>query len=317
MEDTTEKKIVNVDVVVVGAGPGGMTAALYASRANLKTIVLEKGLPGGEVNNTSDVENYPGFSKIAGPELAHKFFESAMEFGAQHSMETVIGIELHGQFKHVITNKNIYITPVVIIATGAQHRKLNIPGEDLLGGKGVSYCAVCDGFFFRNRHLVVVGGGDSAVEEGIYLTQFADKVTIIHRRDTLRAQQILQERAFKNEKIDFIWDATVEEIIGDQSVEGVVVRNRKTDETYTYPCEGVFIYIGLVPNSSLVSHLDITDEEGWIITNEKMETRIPGIFAVGDVRQTHLRQIATSVGDGSHAGHMAYQYIQTLTDQPS
>ncbi|MGF3066904.1 thioredoxin-disulfide reductase [Facklamia sp. P12950] len=314
MEDTIEKTMINVDVVIVGAGPGGMTAALYASRANLKTIILEKGLPGGEVNNTADVENYPGFSKIAGPELAHKFFESAMEFGAQHSMETVVGIELHDQVKHVITSKNIYVAPVVIIATGSQHRKLDIPGENLLSGKGVSYCAVCDGFFFRNRHLVVVGGGDSAVEEGIYLTQFADKVTIVHRRDSLRAQQILQERAFKNDKIDFIWDTTVEEVIGDQSVEGVFLRNGKTGERYTYPCEGVFIYIGLVPNSSLVSHLDITDEEGWIITNEKMETRIPGIFAVGDVRQTHLRQIATSVGDGSHAGHMAYQYIQTLAD---
>ncbi|MGX7108814.1 thioredoxin-disulfide reductase [Facklamia miroungae] len=317
MTEKNEKPFVEVDVVVVGAGPGGMTAALYASRANLKTVVLEKGLPGGEVNNTADVENYPGYAKISGPELAHKFFESAMEFGAQHSMENVLGIELHGNVKHVITSKYIYVAPVLIVATGSQHRKLNIPGEDLLSGKGVSYCAVCDGFFFRNRHLVVVGGGDSAVEEGIYLTQFADKVTIIHRRDQLRAQKILQERAFKNEKIDFIWNSTVEEINGDQSVESVTIKNLKTDETYTYPCEGVFIYIGLNPNSSLVGHLDITDEEGWIITNEKMETKIPGIFAVGDVRQTHLRQIATAVGDGSHAGHMAYQYIQTLADHPS
>src|SRR5699024_7580587 len=194
------KERVEADVIIIGAGPGGMTAALYASRANLKTIMIEKGAPGGELINTADVENYPGYTKIGGPELAGKFFDSAMEFGAEHLYGDVTHIEVSGTTKYVHTADKIYIAPAVVIATGAHHRELGVPGEDRLSGSGVSYCAVCDGFFFRDRNLVVVGGGDSAVEEGNYLTQFADKVTIIHRRDQLRAQQILQDRAFNNPK---------------------------------------------------------------------------------------------------------------------
>lgn len=313
----SEKKleIIEADVVVVGAGPAGMTAALYASRANLKTIMLEKGAPGGEMINTADVENYPGYSLIAGPELSSKMYEGAMRFGAEHVYGDVEKLEVKDNLKYISTSEKTYVAPVVIMATGSHHRKLGVPGEETLNGQGVSYCAVCDGFFFRNRHLVVVGGGDSATEEGVYLTQFADKVTIIHRRDELRAQKILQDRAFDNPKVDFIWDSVVEEIKGDQAVKGVQIRNCKTGEESFYPCDGVFIYIGLVPNSELVQEFGITDEEGWIITNEKMETAIPGLFAVGDVRQTPLRQIATAVGDGSHAGHMAYQYMLTLTDR--
>lgn len=309
---TAERERIQVDVVVVGAGPGGLTAALYASRANLKTVILEKGMPGGEINNTADVENYPAYPKISGPELANKFYETAMAFGAQHSTENVQEIEVDGQLKRVITSKIIYEAPVVILATGSYHRKLEVPGEEEMAGQGVSYCAVCDGFFFRNKQVVVVGGGDSAVEEGIYLTQFAEKVTIIHRRDELRAQKILQDRAFSNEKIEFIWDTVVEEIQGQAGVSAVKLRNRQTGQESSLPCDGVFIYIGLLPNSDLVKGLGVCDEEGWVITNEKMETTVPGLFAVGDVRQTPLRQIATAVGDGSHAGHMAYQYIQSL-----
>ena len=309
---TAERERIQVDVVVVGAGPGGLTAALYASRANLKTVILEKGMPGGEINNTADVENYPAYPKISGPELANKFYETAMAFGAQHSTENVQEIEVDGQLKRVITSKIIYEAPVVILATGSYHRKLEVPGEEEMAGQGVSYCAVCDGFFFRNKQVVVVGGGDSAVEEGIYLTQFAEKVTIIHRRDELRAQKILQDRAFSNEKIEFIWNTVVEEIQGQAGVSAVKLRNRQTGQESSLPCDGVFIYIGLLPNSDLVKGLGVCDEEGWVITNEKMETTVPGLFAVGDVRQTPLRQIATAVGDGSHAGHMAYQYIQSL-----
>lgn len=305
---------IEADVVVIGAGPAGMTAALYASRANLKTIMLEKGAPGGEMINTADVENYPGYSLISGPELSAKMYEGAMCFGAEHVYGDVQKLEVKDDLKYITTSDKQYVAPVVIVATGSHHRRLGVPGEDKLTGQGVSYCAVCDGFFFRDRHLVVVGGGDSATEEGVYLTQFAEKVTIIHRRDELRAQQILQERAFDNPKVDFIWDSVVEEIQGEQNVTGVQIRNRKTDEISVFPCEGVFVYIGLIPNSDIVEGLGITDEEGWIITNEKMETSIPGLFAVGDVRQTPLRQIATAVGDGSHAGHMAYQYMQTLSD---
>ena len=258
---TVDKELVQADVIIVGAGPGGLTAALYASRANLKTIIIEKGMPGGEINNTADVENYPGFKLISGPELANHIFESAMAFGAEHVYGDVEKIEVEGLTKKIHTSKTIYQAPVVIVATGANHRKLGVPGEELLAGKGVSYCAVCDGFFFRNRHVIVVGGGDSAVEEGTYLTQFADKVTIIHRRDELRAQKVLQNRAFANEKVNFVWDTVVEEIIGENNVEGVKVRNVKTDETSTIEADGVFVYVGLIPNSDTVKALNVTNEE--------------------------------------------------------
>lgn len=313
MVEITKERI-EADVIIIGAGPGGMTAALYASRANLKTIMIEKGAPGGELINTADVENYPGFTKIGGPELAGKFFESAMEFGAEHLYGDVTHIEVSGTTKYVHTTDKIYIAPAVIIATGAHHRELGIPGEERLSGSGVSYCAVCDGFFFRNRNLIVVGGGDSAVEEGNYLTQFADKVTIVHRRDQLRAQQILQDRAFNNPKVDFIWDSVVEEIKGEHGVESVSVRNVKTNKIEEVPTNGVFVYVGLIPNSYVVDNLGVTDNEGWIITNERMETTVPGLFAVGDIRQKHLRQIVTAAGDGSIAGQGAFDYVQSLKD---
>ena len=311
------KEIIQADVVVIGAGPGGLTAALYTSRSNLKTVIIEQGLPGGEINNTADVENYPGYALISGPELAEKIYQGAMAFGAEHVSAIVQAVEVQSLMKQVITDQKIYEAPVVILATGAKHRKLQVPGEEALSGKGVSYCAVCDGFFFRNRQLVVVGGGDSAVEEGTYLTQFADQVTIVHRRDQLRAQKILQDRAFNNDKVDFIWESVVEEIVGDQQVEGVQLRHVTTGERRFFPCQGVFVYVGLIPNSQLVAHLGVTDSQGWVLTNERMETSIPGLMAVGDVRQTPLRQIATAVGDGAHAGQMAYQYLQDLSDQPT
>lgn len=309
-----EKTIEQFDVIVVGAGPGGMTAALYASRANLKTLVLEKGMPGGEINNTADVENYPGFQRISGPDLANHMYQSAMAFGAQHVYGDVNQLEIAGNVRRVHTGKTIYEAPVVILAMGATHRQVGVPGETELSGKGVSYCAVCDGFFFKEKDIFVIGGGDSAVEEGTYLTQFANKVTIIHRRDSLRAQQVLQDRAFANKKVNFMWDTVVEEIQGQDQVTGLKVRNVKTDQVTELEGEGVFVYVGLVPNSHLVADLGITDPEGWIITDSQMQTAIPGVFAVGDVRLTHLRQIATAVGDGAHAGHMAYQYITSLTD---
>ena len=308
------KERIEADVVVIGAGPGGLTAALYASRANLKTILLEKGAPGGELINTADVENYPGYSLIGGPELATNMYEGAMRFGAEHVYGDVTHIEIHGNERHIHTSDKVYVASAVVIATGAYNRKLAVEGEERLAGQGVSYCAVCDGFFFRNKSLVVVGGGDSAVEEGTYLTNFADKVTIVHRRNELRAQKILQDRAFANEKVDFIWDTVVEEVKGENAVNAVQLRNIKTNEVTDFAADGVFVYVGIVPNSAVVADLGVTDEEGWIVTNEKMETSVPGIYAVGDVRKTVLRQIATAVGDGSIAGHMAYQYIESLKD---
>lgn len=304
--------IIKRDVIIIGAGPGGMTAALYASRASLDTIMIEQGAPGGELMNTADVENYPGFGKIAGPDLAMKFYESATAFNAEVVYGMVDKIEIEGPQKLVQVGEVMYQAPVVIVATGATHRKLGAPGEENLSGMGVSYCAVCDGFFFKDKEVFVIGGGDSAVEEGTYLTQFAKSVTIIHRRDALRAQQILQERARNNPKVTIIYDSVVEEIIGTDAVEGVTIRNVKTNQVQTLQGQGVFVYVGLVPNSQIVDGLGITNEQGWIVTDELMRTNIPGLLAIGDVREKHLRQVATAVGDGSIAGQQAYDYIQSL-----
>src|SRR5699024_5615369 len=231
------------DVIIAGAGPAGMTAAVYASRANLDTLMIERGVPGGQMANTEDVENYPGFDHILGPDLSNKMFEHAKKFGAEYAYGDISEVVDHGDYKIVKAGDKEYKTRTLIIATGAQYKELGIPGEEEMTGKGVSYCAVCDGAFFKDRELVVVGGGDSAVEEGMYLTRFANKVTINHRRDELRAQKILQERAFDNEKIDFIWDTVVESINGEDKVTSLTLKNRKTGETTEFPIEGVFVYI--------------------------------------------------------------------------
>lgn len=304
------------DVIIIGSGPGGMTAALYASRANLKTLILEKGVPGGELLNTADVENYPGFASISGPDLADNMYKGAMQFGAEYAYGNVSSIEVDGDLRVVHAGKKTYYAYAIIIATGSHHRKLAVPGEEEYAGRGVSYCAVCDGAFFKGSDLVVVGGGDSAVEEGTYLTQFAQQVTVVHRRDSLRAQKILQDRALANHKMNFSWNKVVEEIIGDgQKVTGVRVKDTQTGELSTIDAAGVFIYVGLLPVSDPFKSLGITDVEGWIPTDEQMQTSVPGVFAVGDVRQKHLRQITTAVGDGGIAGHAAYNYVETLKEK--
>lgn len=302
-------KKTNFDVIVIGCGPAGMTAALYTSRSNLDTLILERGVPGGELLSTADIENYPGFSKITGPDLADNMYESAMQFGAEYAYGTVKQITPQDGQHVVETDNGTYTAKAVILATGATQKHLNVPGEEEYAGRGVSYCAVCDGAFFKGKKLKVIGGGDSAVEEGTYLTQFAEEVAIIHRRDTLRAQEILQERARANEKVSFLWNRNVNEILGDgQQVTGVLTVDKAGQEE-TFPANGVFIYIGLSPNTQGLEGLGITDDEGWLITNELMQTAVPGIFACGDVRQKRLRQISTAVGDGSLAGQMAYQYL--------
>lgn len=304
------------DVIIIGAGPGGMTAALYASRADLSVTVIERGAPGGQLNNTAEVENYPGFEHITGPDLAMKMYDGSTNFGAKHEYGIVTGIEDHGTYKTVVCDDESYDARTVIIASGCDHRKLGVAGEEAYSGRGVSYCAVCDGAFFRNKHLLVIGGGDSAVEEGTYLTQFADKVTIVHRRDELRAQKILQDRAKANEKIEFIWNAVVEEIVGDEmKVTGVQLKDTKTAETYQVAADGVFVYVGLDPLSEPFGNLGITNQEGWIVTDERMATAVPGIYAIGDVRETVLRQITTAVGDGSIAGQEVYKFIEEMNDQ--
>ncbi len=303
------------DVIIAGAGPAGMTAAVYASRANLKTLMIERGIPGGQVANTEDVENYPGYDHILGPDLSNKMFEHAKKFGAEYAYGDIKDVVDHGDYKTVIAGNKEYNTKSLIITTGAEHKKLGIPGEEELAGRGVSYCAVCDGAFFKERHLVVVGGGDSAVEEGMYLTRFASKVTIIHRRDELRAQKILQERAFNNEKIEFIWDTGVTEINGENGkVVSVTLENRNTGEKSNFQTDGVFIYIGTEPLSEPFQSLGITDEEGYIPTDENMATKIPGVFAAGDIRDKKLRQIVTATGDGSIAAEEAISYVENLPE---
>lgn len=297
------------DTIIIGAGPAGMTAALYAARSNLKVALIEGGLPGGQMNNTSDIENYPGYANISGPELAEKMFEPLENLGVEHLYGFVETVEDHGEFKKVVTDDQVYETRTVIIATGSKHRLLGVPGEEELNSRGVSYCAVCDGAFFRDQDLLVVGGGDSAVEEAIFLTRFAKSVTIIHRRDELRAQKVLQDRALANEKINFIWDSVVEEIKGENRVESVVIENVKTGQVTEQAFGGVFIYVGLDPVSDFTKDLHIQDQAGWIVTDDHMKTSVAGIFAVGDVRQKDLRQVTTAVGDGAIAGQEAYKYI--------
>ena len=298
------------DTIIIGAGPAGMTAALYTARSNLKVALLEAGIPGGQMNNTADVENYPGYALISGPELAEKMFEPLENLGVEHVFGHVQRIEDQGDFKKVITEDEVYESKTVIIATGAFHRQLNVPGEAEFNSRGVSYCAVCDGAFFRDEDLLVVGGGDSAVEEAIFLTQFAKSVTIVHRRDQLRAQKVLQDRAFANEKISFVWDSVVEAIHSDErKVTGVTFKNIKTGETSQADFGGIFIYVGLDPVSEFVADLGIRDESGWIVTDDHMKTSVAGIYAIGDVRQKDLRQITTAVGDGAIAGQEAYKYI--------
>ena len=297
------------DTIIIGAGPAGMTAALYAARSNLKVALIEGGLPGGQMNNTSDIENYPGYANISGPELAEKMFEPLENLGVEHLYGFVKNIENHGDVKKVITDDEEFETRTVIVATGSKHRLLEVPGEEELNSRGVSYCAVCDGAFFRDQDLLVVGGGDSAVEEAIFLTRFAKSVTIIHRRDELRAQKVLQDRAFANEKIKFIWDSVVKEIKGENRVELVVIENVKTGQVTEQAFGGVFIYVGLDPVSDFVQELQIRDQAGWIVTDDHMKTSVAGVFAVGDVRQKDLRQVTTAVGDGAIAGQEAYKYI--------
>lgn len=298
------------DTIIVGSGPAGMTAALYASRSNLKVALVERGIYGGQLQNTSEIENYPGYAMISGPDLAEKMFESLEKFGVDHIFGHVVKVETDGPVKKVVTEDQTLEAKTVILAMGAKHRNLNVPGEAEFTSRGVSYCAVCDGAFFREQDLLVVGGGDSAVEEAIYLTQFAKSVTIVHRRDELRAQKIIQDRAFANEKINFIWDSVVEEIKGDAiKVRSVVIKNIKTGAVSEQEFGGVFIYVGLDPMTDSVADLGVTDEAGWIVTNELMETAKAGIYAVGDIRQKHLRQVTTAVGDGAIAGQQVYHYV--------
>ena len=310
----TEEKI--YDVIIAGAGPGGMTAAVYTSRANLSTLMIERGIPGGQMANTEEVENYPGYEHILGPDLSTKMFDHAKKFGAEYAYGDIKEVIVGKEYKTVVAGSKEYKARAVIITTGAEYKKIGVPGEKELGGRGVSYCAVCDGAFFKEKNLFVIGGGDSAVEEGVYLTRFAKKVTIVHRRDELRAQKILQQRAFDNEKVDFIWNHTLKQINEkDGKVGSVTLVSTKDGAEQELPTDGVFIYVGMLPLSKPFLNLGITNEKGYIVTNEQMETKVPGIFAAGDILEKTLRQIVTATGDGSIAAQSAQHYIEELMEE--
>ena len=308
-----EEKI--YDVAIIGAGPAGMTAAVYTSRADLSTVMIERGVPGGQMANTEEVENYPGEESILGPDLSTKMFTHAKKFGAEYAYGDIKEVIDGKEYKIIKTASKEIKARSIIIATGAEYKKLAVPGEAELTGRGVSYCAVCDGSFFRERELIVVGGGNSAVEEGIYLTRYASKVTIVHRRDKLRAEKILQDRAFANEKVDFIWNHSVKEVHGENGkVSSLTLVNTVDGKERDFKADGVFIYIGMVPLTKPFANLGITNEDGYILTNENMETSIPGIFAAGDVREKTLRQIVTATGDGSIAAQSAQSYVEELSE---
>ncbi|HEY8349767.1 MAG TPA: thioredoxin-disulfide reductase [Clostridiales bacterium] len=298
------------DVIIIGGGPAGYTAALYSARAGLDTLVLEKLAPGGQMATTLSMENYPGFEEpISGPDLALRMENQARKFGAVVEYDTVTEVIPDNGLKTVKTLKNTYRCKAVILCMGAAPRKLGIPKEDLLRGSGVSYCAVCDGALFKGRPVAVVGGGDTAAENALYLSRFCPKVWLIHRRDRLRASKVLQKELFSNKNIEFIWNAVVEELRGQSSLEGITVRDLKTGITRVLDAEGLFISIGVTPSTSLVQGKVAIDDGGYIITDEGMRTSVPGVFAAGDIRSKVLRQVITAASDGAVAAHSAEQYI--------
>jgi thioredoxin reductase (NADPH) len=303
------------DVIVIGGGPAGLTAGLYTSRAGLRTLLVERLMPGGLAATTDVVENYPGFPEgIAGPELMQRFEEQAVRFGLEIRMAQVQAISVRGRDRVVSVGDEELVAGALIIASGSSPRKLGVPGEEAFRGRGVSYCATCDGPLYRDAVLAMVGGGDSAVKEGIFLTKFARKVYLIHRRDQLRASGVTRDRALSNEKIEFVWDSVVEEIVGDRMVSGVRVRNVKTREQSTLPVDGVFIFVGTEPNTDFVKGILKLDEKGTLVTNRDTQTLVPGIFAAGDVQEAFAQQIAVAVGHGAQAAMMAEHYLAEQRD---
>ena len=298
------------DVVIVGGGPAGYAAALYSARAKLDTLLIEKMFSGGQMATTNLMENYPGFEEpIGGPDLALRMEKQARKFGAVVVNDEVVGLDLEGNIKVIRTTNNSHQSRAVILCMGAYPRMLGLPREEEFRGAGVSYCAVCDGAFFKGREVAVVGGGDTAAENALYLSRFCPKVYLIHRRNTLRASVSLQEELYNNKKIEFIWNSVVEEIIGQFGVEAVRLKSLETNETTVLPVDGLFISIGLLPNTSLVQGKVLLNDQDYIVTDENMKTNIPGVYAAGDIRQKILRQVITAASDGATAAYMVEQYI--------
>ena len=298
------------DIIIVGAGPAGLAAGLYAARARRRTLLIERKVTGGQIALTADVENYPGIDSINGFGLATAMHVQAEKYGMETAYADVTAIDEHDDGRHLLrTSEGDYLAGAVILTGGADYNRLGVPGEERLTGFGVSYCATCDAAFFKDQDVAVIGGGDSAMEEGLFVTRYARKATVIHRRDTLRASAILRERAFANPKLDFIWNSVVEEILGAEAVTGVRIRNVETGVTATLDVTGVFIFIGLTPNTMYLKGKLKMDEGGHIYVNEWMETAVPGIFAAGDIRANSARQVVTAAGDGATAAIRADHYI--------
>lgn len=298
------------DVVIIGNGPAGLSAAIYGMRAGLKTLVLsDSPMSGGQIATTYEVDNYPGLPKISGMELGDKFEEHAKALGAEFAQGSVSEIEDRGDIKVVHTDRSDYETKTVVISIGAEHRKLGVPGEKEFTGMGVSYCATCDGAFFRNKEVAVVGGGDVALEDAIFLARFASKVYLIHRRDEFRGAHVLQEQVKANEKIEIIYDTVVEEVLGEDAVKALRIQNKKTGESRELPLQGVFMAVGTAPNVEMVKGLPQQDEKGYLVAGEDCATSIPGIYAAGDVRTKQLRQVITAAADGANAITSIEKYL--------
>ncbi|MEE4240773.1 MAG: thioredoxin-disulfide reductase [Desulfopila sp.] len=307
------------DVIIIGGGPAGLTAGIYAMRAALKTVLVERGMFGGQVSITKDVENYPGMIEVSGFELSEKFLQHAKSYDLEIMEKEVVGVDPGVEYHTVkLQDGTLLKGHVVILAAGGTAKKLSVPGEEENFGKGVSYCATCDGFFFRNKVVTVVGGGDTALEDALYLAKITEKVYLIHRRDEFRGSRILQQRVFAEPRIEIVFNAVVSEVLADETgVIGVALKSTKNDDTWELKTDGVFIFVGFSPNNQLVPAGIKTNTSGYVITDEKCATSIPGIFAVGDLRQKYANQIVLAAADGCTAALAAAHYVETCKDSSS